>query len=95
MEISWHTTEHRARFGTATDHDVRVHLAVEQLPQSDDCDWLVWRNDTPLIRQSRTRVPLSKAIAAAEESAKSLLTAGPPAKPRTPATGKKTETVPM
>jgi hypothetical protein len=77
MDVVWHTIEHRARYGTASDHDVRFHLVVEHLPESEICDWLVWQPDGPLVKRGQ-QAQMEKAVEAAEDFVKAALRSATP-----------------
>lgn len=72
------STEQRVRFATASHRGERVHLIVEALPGSDECDWLVWKHDSPSATRSRKPLSVSMAIAAAEQAARDILTGDVP-----------------
>jgi len=67
------STEHRAHFGSASFRGERVHFIVELLPESEECDWLVWKHDSSSIKRSRKPRPVSMAMAEAEQAARTML----------------------
>jgi hypothetical protein len=70
MSVIWHSIEPHSRFATATDHreGLRLHIVVEQLPNSTKWDWLVWPAGNQEMSTVGGIAPSVDAAAAAAEA---------------------------
>ena len=68
MSLRWHSIEPRARFATVADDTtgLRLHVVVEQLPDSTEWDWFLWRagHAASLTVGGRARSALVASVAA-------------------------------
>jgi hypothetical protein len=71
MRVRWHSIEPRGRFATVTDHrgGLRLHLVVEQMPNSTGWDWLVWQAGNARITPQGGIASSAPAATAAAEAA--------------------------
>jgi hypothetical protein len=68
--LAWHSTDPRARFATDLRSSIRLHLVVEQLPESNGWDWVVWPAlDMGMVTRTGKAPCASEATSAAETAA--------------------------